>query len=86
MSISKIFIPNFVCVVQMKYTKHIRRDFHSVTLGWDFGALGRSTTLAWGFAMAPDRLHILVSNYASGAKNGPAPGATCFTYAYKGQT
>ena len=28
----------------MKYTKHIRRDFHSVTLvmpqGWDFGALG----------------------------------------------
>ena len=31
MSISKIFIPNFVCVVQMKNTKHIRRDFHSVT-------------------------------------------------------
>ena len=44
MSISKIFIPNFVGVVQMKDTKHIRRDFHSVTLvmpqGWDFGALG----------------------------------------------
>ena len=44
MSISKICIPNFVCVVQMKDTKHIRRDFHSVTLvmpqGWDFGALG----------------------------------------------
>ena len=43
-SISKIFIPNFVCVVQMKYTKHIRQDFHSVTLvmpqGWDFGELG----------------------------------------------
>ena len=41
MSISKIFIPNFVCVVQMKDTKHIRRDFYSVTLvmpqGWDFG-------------------------------------------------
>ena len=39
---SKIFMPNFVCVVQMKYTKHIRRNFHSVTLvmpqGWDFGA------------------------------------------------
>ena len=32
MSISKIFIPNYVCVVQMKDTKHIRRDFHSVTL------------------------------------------------------
>ena len=33
-----------MCVVQMKYTKHIRRDFHSVTLvmpqGWRFGALG----------------------------------------------
>ena len=44
MSISKIFIPNYVCVVQMKDTKHIRWDFHSVTLvmpqGWDFGALG----------------------------------------------
>ena len=44
MSISKIFIPNFVCIVQMKDTKHIRRDFHSVTLvmpqGWDFGELG----------------------------------------------
>ena len=44
MSISKRFIPKFVCVVQMKDTKHIRRDFHSVTLvmpvEWDFGALG----------------------------------------------
>ena len=44
MPISKIFMPNYVCVVQMKDTKHIRRDFHSVTLimpkGWDFGALG----------------------------------------------
>ena len=44
MSISKIFIPNFVCVVQVKDTKHIRWNFHSVTLvmpqGWDFGALG----------------------------------------------
>ena len=44
MSISKIFIPNFVCVVQMKDTKHTRWDFHSVTSvmpqGSDFGALG----------------------------------------------
>ena len=44
MSISKIFIPIFVCVVQMKDTNHIRRTFHSVTLvmpqGSDFGALG----------------------------------------------
>ena len=48
MSISKIVIPNFVWVVQMKDTKHtffcISRDFHSVTLvmsqGCDFGAQG----------------------------------------------
>ena len=44
MSISKIFIPNFLCVAQMKDTKHIRPDLHSVTLvmpkGWDFEALG----------------------------------------------
>ena len=44
MSISKIFIPNFVSVVQIKDTKHIRRDFHSVALvmakGWAFGTLG----------------------------------------------
>ena len=44
-SISKILIPNFVCVFsQMKDTKHIRRDFHSVARvmpqGWDFWALG----------------------------------------------
>ena len=39
-SFSKIFIPNFVCVL----TKHIRRGFHSVAWvmpqGWDFGMLG----------------------------------------------
>ena len=44
MSISKVFIPNFVCVLTKKDTKHIRRDFYSVTSvmpqGWDFGALG----------------------------------------------
>ena len=43
-SISKIFIPNFVCVLTMKDTKHIRQDFYSDTWfipqGWDFGALG----------------------------------------------
>ena len=43
-SISKIFIPNFVCVLTIKDTKHIRRDFYSVAWvmpqGWDFWALG----------------------------------------------
>ena len=29
-SISKIFIPNFVCVLKNEDTKHIRQDFHSV--------------------------------------------------------
>ena len=42
-SISKIFIPNFVVFSQIKDTKHIRRDFHSVAWvmpqGWDFGVL-----------------------------------------------
>ena len=41
MSFSKIFIPNFVCVLK---DKHTRRNFHSVAWailqGWDFGALG----------------------------------------------
>ena len=41
---SKIFIPNFVCVPQMKDAKHIRGDFHSdhwvMPQGWNFGALG----------------------------------------------
>ena len=45
MSISKIFIPNFVCVLTMKDTKHIRWDFHSVAWvmpqGSDLWALGR---------------------------------------------
>ena len=40
----KDFYTKLMCDEQMKYTKHIRRDFHSVTLvmpqGWDFGALG----------------------------------------------
>ena len=44
MSISKIFIPNFVCVLTNERYKHIRRDFYSVVWvmpqGWDFGALG----------------------------------------------
>ena len=41
MLISKIFIPNLVCVLTNGRYKHIRRDFYSVTWvmpqGWDFG-------------------------------------------------
>ena len=61
---SKIFIPIFVCVLTNKYCKHIEQNFDSVagvmTQGWDLGVLGGSKTSAWGFAMAPHRLCILV--------------------------
>ena len=44
MSISKIFILNFVCVLTNEIYKYIRRDFYLVAWvmpqGWDFGALG----------------------------------------------
>ena len=43
-SISKIFKPNFVCLLRYKRYKHIEWDFHSVTyvmpLGWDLGVIG----------------------------------------------
>ena len=64
MSISKIFMPNLVHVLTIKDRKHIEQNFHSVARvmpqGWDFEVLGGSKTSAWGFVMAPHRLHILV--------------------------
>ena len=43
-SISKIFIPNSLCVLTKERYKHNRQDFHSdpwvMPQGWDFGALG----------------------------------------------
>ena len=55
---------------QIKDRKHIEQNFHSVAgvmpQGWDFGVLGGSEKLVWGFAMAPHRLRILV-NIASKA-------------------
>ena len=64
MSVSKIFIPNFVRVLTNK-RNYIERNFYSVAWvmlqWWDLGVLGGSKTLAWGFAMAPHRLRILVS-------------------------
>ena len=66
MSISKIFIPNFVCVLTNK-RKYFEQNFYSVAgvmpHGWDYGGAGGSKTLAWGFAMAPHRLRILVNVY-----------------------
>ena len=59
------FLYQFLCAfLQIKYCKHIKQNFDSVagvmTQGWDFGVLGGSKTSAWGFAMAPHRLCILV--------------------------
>ena len=61
---TKIFISNCVCVFTNKKRKHIEQNFHSIggvmPQGWDVGVLGESKGLAWGFAMAPHRLRILV--------------------------
>ena len=72
MSISKIFIPNPLCVVsQIKDGKHIEQNFHSVARvmprGGTCGCWGESKTLACGFAMAPHRLHTLGYNYTQTA-------------------
>ena len=65
MSISKIFIPNSLCVFsQIKDRKHIEQNFHSVARvmprGGTYRCWGESETLAWGFAMVPHRLRALV--------------------------
>ena len=43
MSISKVFIQNFECVLTNKDRKHIEQNFHSVAgvlpQGWDLGVL-----------------------------------------------
>ena len=59
------FLYQFLCAfLQIKYCKHIEQNFDSdagvMTQGWDLGVLGGSKTSAWGFAMAPHRLCILV--------------------------
>ena len=63
MSISKIFIPNFACVLKKNERKHIEQNFHSVarvmSRGGTWGAGGIKTSV-WGFAMAPHRLGTLV--------------------------
>ena len=58
MLISKIFIPDFVCVVsQIKNRKYIEHNVLSVAgvmpKGWDLRVLGGSKILSWGFTMAP---------------------------------
>ena len=64
MSILRFLYQTLCAVLQNKDRKHIEQNFHSVALvmsqGWDLGVLGGSKTLAWGFAMGPHQLRILV--------------------------
>ena len=68
MSILRFLCQTLCAFLQIKDRKHIEPNFHSVAgvipQGWDFGGggAGGSKTLAWGFAMAPHRLRILVKN------------------------
>ena len=63
-SISKIFIPNFVCVLTNKRYKNIERYFHSVAVfmpqGWDLGVLGVKN-LSMGICNGAHRLCVIVS-------------------------
>ena len=69
MSISIFFIPNFVCVLTNKIQNisdgisfcHLG---HAPGVGLEgAGGGGGAKTLAWGFAMGPHRLHILILNF-----------------------
>ena len=55
-------IPKFVCALTNQ--NYISNIFNSVAWvirqWWDWGMHGGSTVLAWGFAMAPHRLCVLV--------------------------
>ena len=67
MSILRFLYQTLCTFSQIKGRKHIEQNFHSVawvmSQGWDLGVLGGSKTLAWGFAMEPHPLRILVSIY-----------------------
>ena len=61
-----IFYTKLWVFSQIKDRKHIEQNFHSVARikpqEWDLGVLGGGglKTLAWGFAMEPYQLHVLV--------------------------
>ena len=67
---SKIFIPNFVCVLTNKILITYWTEFWFCCWGHDpgvrLGGVWWSKTLARGFAMAPNRLRILVFNLIFG--------------------
>ena len=56
-----IFIQNFVCVLTNKIENIFSFCCQDHTPGVGLGVLRGSKTLAWGFAMVPHRLRILVS-------------------------
>ena len=64
MSILRFLYQILCAFLQLKDKKHIEQNLYSVagvmTQGWDVGVLGGSNTLAWGFAMVPHQLCILV--------------------------
>ena len=63
MSILRFLYQTLCAFLQIKDRKHIEQNFHSVAGVMPQGRLGGagwSKTLAWGFAMAPHRLCILV--------------------------
>ena len=63
MSILRFLYQTLCAFLQIKDRKHIEQNLHSVAgvmpQGWDLGVMGRSKTLALGFAMATHRLGIL---------------------------
>ena len=67
MSILRSLYQTLCAFLQIKDRKNIEQKFPSVArvmpLGWNLRVLGGSKTLAWGFAMAPHRLRILVLHY-----------------------
>ena len=67
MSILRLLYQTLCTFLQIKDRNHIEQSFHSVAgvmpQGWGLEVLGGSKILAWGFAMAPHWLCILVLSY-----------------------
>ena len=72
MSFSKILYQTLCVFSQIKDSKHIVKDFHSVArVGLGAAGGGESKTLAWGFAMVPHRLRALVFIWGGGGGMNP---------------
>ena len=64
MSVLRFLYQTLCAFLLIKDRKLVEQNFHFVAgvmpQGWDFGVLGGSKTLAWGFAMGSHGLSILV--------------------------